>query len=948
MDVPAKNESNWGKMTGTDETSVAAGARCVRPQEDPWLLTSRVTIPERVHGYLRRPQLLGRCQPLNRHLTVFHAPCGFGKTTLLTDICHRERARGVLTAWLSLDETDSLDTLVAYIEFALGHAGLDTSTQRSAVRHSSQAIDHPVHAALGRMGLVMRAIEDCRMPCLFALDEVERLVDPEQIRLIDFLLRRSPRNLHLAMTMRNGPPGLDLASAVVDGRGTILRVDDLRFAKPEIALFFGGQLSRSELAEMTERTEGWPAALRIRLDTRTRAETSGNAEQAPGAGPLPRYEGIAARSIRSRIRRDLKDEERGYLLDVSLFDVIEFEMVEEVLPETHSKWGVGVLSKLMGLVQPVDAWAKSGDRGKAGGGREGSGREVLRLHPLVREYCATRREQEAPARSQMLHGRIALAMARRGRLDSALRHAAESGDHDLVGEILEGAGGVRLWSRYGMDQLLASDRFLTAEVIEGFPRLAFLRCSALIARSELQRAFELYTAVHKKTLGFRRDRSGGDDRALQIDSVLVQSTWLAFGCQPLGSEVVKKALADASELVTDGRLDPASRGLLYAILCAVDCQRARFESSHWLGTQAKQCFALANARYGSIFVDFLLGMAAMAEGRINDAAQSFARRSPALISRVLTAELYLERNQLKAHRRADSGSIVPLRVVEKGLDVHAAAYDVAAELAFESDGADGALQVVEDALDFAVANGLPSLVRHLSALRISYLVTAGHVEQATRLWHEANLPEREAELLDMDHQSWREAESVCCARIRLFAARGEFEAARSLAEQLRDVARARGLMRTQMRCVALWMSAEYRAGNMNAAASRLLEFLRLLRRTDYARPLVREREVSVSLLRRLMGTALDPGLRASAESMQKQLTAESSAKAEPTSRYTKRELEVLECVERGLSDKRIGRHLGLTEHGVRYHLKNIFRKIGASNRMDAAQRARALGIIVES
>ena len=53
-------------------------------------------------------------------------------------------------------------------------------------------------------------------------------------------------------------------------------------------------------------------------------------------------------------------------------------------------------------------------------------------------------------------------------------------------------------------------------------------------------------------------------------------------------------------------------------------------------------------------------------------------------------------------------------------------------------------------------------------------------------------------------------------------------------------------------------------------------------------------------------------------------------------------------MERGLSDKRIGRHLGLTEHGVRYHLKNIFRKIGASNRMDAAQRARALGIIVES
>lgn len=935
-------------MTGTDETSVAAGERRVLPLKEPWLLTSRVRIPDRVHGYLRRPQLLGRCQPLNRHLTVFHAPCGFGKTTLLTDICHRERARGVLTAWLSLDETDSLDTLAAYIEFALGHAGLDTSTQRSAVRHSSQTIDHPVHAALGRMGLVMRAIDDYRRPCLIALDEVERLADAEQIRLIDFLLRRAPRNLHLAMTMRNSPPGLDLASAVVDGRGTILRVDDLRFAKPEIALFFGGQLSRRELAEMTERTEGWPAALRIRLNMKARAATSGHEEQPLGTGPLQSYAAIAARSISSRIRRDLEDEERDYLLDVSLFHAIELEMVEEVLPETHSKWGVGALSKLKGLVQPVDASGESVGRGNAGGRREAGGREVLRLHPIVREYCAARRAQEAPARYQMLHGRIALAMARRGRLDSALRHAAESGDHDLVGEILEGAGGVRLWSMYGMDQLLASDGFLTAEVVENFPRLALLRCAALIARSELRQALELYMAVEVQTLGFCRDRDGGDDRALWVDSVIVRSTSLVFGCQPLGSETVKKALADVDELVADNQLDPSARGLLYTILCAVGCQMARFESSHWLGTQAKQCFALANARYGSVFIDFLLGMAAMAEGRINDAAQSFARRNPALISRVLTAELYLERNQLKAHRRTGSGSMVPLRIVERSLDVHAAAYDVVAELAFENDGADGALQVVEDALDFAVADGLPSLVRHLSALRVSYLVGGGRVEQATRLWREANLPERETELLDMDHQSWREAESVSCARIRLLGAQGEFEAARRLAEQLRDVARERGLMRTQMRCVALWMSAEYRAGNMNAAASRLLEFLRLMEKTDYARPLVREREVSVNLLQRLVGTVLNPGLRASAELILKQLGVENPAKVERTSPYTTRELEVLECVERGLSDKRVARHLGLTEHGVRYHLKNIFRKIGASNRMDAAQRARALGIIVES
>ena len=174
------------------------------------------------------------------------------------------------------------------------------------------------------------------------------------------------------------------------------------------------------------------------------------------------------------------------------------------------------------------------------------------------------------------------------------------------------------------------------------------------------------------------------------------------------------------------------------------------------------------------------------------------------------------------------------------------------------------------------------------------------------------------------------------------------EAARRLAEQLREVARERGLIRTQMRCIALWMGAEYRAGNVNAAASRLLEFLRLLRKADYARPLVREREASVDLLRRLMGAALDPDLRLSAELILKQLGGENPANPELTAPFTTRELEVLERLERGLSDKRIARHLGLTEHGVRYHLKHIFDKLGASNRLDAAQRARALGIIAES
>lgn len=894
-------------------------------------LTSRATIPEPVDQHLRRPRLLRRCQPLDRRLTVFHAPCGFGKTALLTDVCRRERARGVVTAWLSLDETDSADTLAAYIEFALKRAGLETSPQRSAASPVLRTIDHPAGVATRRMGAVMRAIADCRTPCLIAFDEVEHLVDAEQVRLIDFLLRRGPSNLHFAMTMRHSPAGLDVASAIIDGQGDILRADDLRFSKPEIALFFGGRLSRPELAEMTERSEGWPAALRVFRNTRTDIATSGNQGQIPSSGSVPAQDHavVTGKFLAVRMRRDLRDEEADYLRDLSLFDSIDPSIVDEVLPESDSKLGATVLSKIEGLVRPVD--------GEAGARRE------LRLHPLVKRHCAESRLQKTPARFRMLHGRIATAMARRGHLDAALRHAADSGNHMLTGRILEAAGGARIWCTHGMEQLLACERHLTAEVLAAFPRLALLRCAASISGAGLERARALYAAVRDQTLDFRRDRDGGDDAALWMDSIFVQWTFATFSSQPLGDEIVNDVLAGATKLAANEQLDPMARGLLDTLLCAADYQRARFVSSRRRCTQAKQCFALANAPFGAAFNDFQLGMVAMAEGRTEEAARSYALRSPAMISRILKAELDLERNKLKSHLR--SASWVRLRIAERLFDVHAAAHGFATELAFEKDGATGALRVLDDSLDFAIANKLTILVRHLSALRVSYLVIGGRVAEANRAWRDAGLPECKSGMLDLERQSWREMESISCARIRLLESRHELDAARELAEQLRELARERGLMRTRMRCIALWMGLEYRSGNVNAAASRLLEFLRLLRTTDYERPLLREREVSRELLPQVLGTSLEPALRTSAESLLKRLEGSLAEDAKQTPRYTTRETEVIEHVARGMRDKQVARHLGLTEHGVRYHLKNVFRKTGATSRMDAVRRARAIGII---
>jgi LuxR family maltose regulon positive regulatory protein len=50
-------------------------------------------------------------------------------------------------------------------------------------------------------------------------------------------------------------------------------------------------------------------------------------------------------------------------------------------------------------------------------------------------------------------------------------------------------------------------------------------------------------------------------------------------------------------------------------------------------------------------------------------------------------------------------------------------------------------------------------------------------------------------------------------------------------------------------------------------------------------------------------------------------------------------------VAQGMTNREIGEALVVTTETVKWHLKNIYRKLDASNRTEAVTRARRLGII---
>jgi len=59
---------------------------------------------------------------------------------------------------------------------------------------------------------------------------------------------------------------------------------------------------------------------------------------------------------------------------------------------------------------------------------------------------------------------------------------------------------------------------------------------------------------------------------------------------------------------------------------------------------------------------------------------------------------------------------------------------------------------------------------------------------------------------------------------------------------------------------------------------------------------------------------------------------------------TARELEILRAVAEGHTNARIGRQLWVTEQTVKFHLSNIYRKLGVSNRTEASRYALMNGL----
>jgi LuxR family transcriptional regulator, maltose regulon positive regulatory protein len=410
------------------------------------LLKTKLFPPSLRSNLVLRSRLVDKLDTgLTGCLTLISAPAGFGKTTLVcewfsewTRINEETPNKGLRTpyslalklniAWLSLDEDDNDPArFLAYLAEAVSNLTNTSDDKSTDLLQASQS--PPVKA------IVIQLIDDLQNELIqkdllnerfvLVLDDYHAIKSEIVHEALAYLLEHQPAWLHLIIISRTDPP---LPIPLLRSRNQLneIRAADLRFTVEEASTFLeevmGLELSLAEVAALEQHTEGWIAGLQLAaLSMQGRKDIPAFIEAFTGSH---RY--IIDYLIEEVFQRQPEDR-RDFLLRTCILDRLNGPLCDAVTGQLGGKSTLDLLEAANLFLVPLD------DK-----------RSWFRYHRLFSDVLRSRLLQAHPDQLPDLHRRAAEWHWQEGQPEEAVHHALEAKDFQLVERILERVGGPML------------------------------------------------------------------------------------------------------------------------------------------------------------------------------------------------------------------------------------------------------------------------------------------------------------------------------------------------------------------------------------------------------------------------------------------------------------------------------------------------------------------------
>ncbi|BCQ27033.1 AAA family ATPase (plasmid) [Caballeronia sp. NK8] len=879
---------------------------------------------------------------------VVQGPAGYGKTTAL--IAWREALYPLAfqVAWLTL--SDEIDDLARFLDaLAASLAQVDPAISRDAALLGGRGMDD--EAIERTIIALVRRIASRQGDLVLVLDDLHRLTQRRCHRSLQWLLDYAPPNLHVVLASRGAIP---LSVGRIRDAGLLLELDlrDLRFSMAESRAFLKSQcpeIGSREARQMHELTDGWVAGLQLMVvgARRRKAAPVPSAPDDPPADTQLLDVHTFAEYFEREVLSRLASSEVELLVRMAVCERLCAPLCVALLGGADDS---GDVLKLLARLESDNLFL-------APAGHDAH-HAWYRLNPLFRETLLERFRTRSEAQRRQVHQAAWRWFQAHDHADEAVRHAMLAGEPaaaaDLVAHIARS-----LQLRGDLRKVVALMRLLPQAEIQARVGLRLWMIHLHLYAREFE-ACE--SAIERLASDLAPDDTQSRYRLTLLHAALaVQRDDLDAACELLPH--LRALPHDAQGIIVGARNNLLSwihaRRSDFDEACRVQTERAAAlpDGTPIMGTSAGVLSGRALAGLSHLLQGDLLQTERVCRDVLYEAEQrgSAAAEASALATALLGEVLYESGEADQARKLLEERLDVIERVsfpdsVMSVLTVLSASHWLAGHRL-------DAIACLDRLEDYSTRHDLRRVLAHCLALRVRRDLQRGQFDAAQA--HLARLDALAARAASHTSTSaWVEFRVIAQqAHVDWRLIHEDYDAAAHALSPLIESCRERGWQRRLAFLEAQKAVAAQGLGDAGSARRLMLSAMRLGHRLGLVRTLLDADPAVPDLIVRVSKDApQDAVLQFYADRLRDvhaRATAAQAASTKPKARsgdakvhdlLSARETKVLSLLAQALPNKKIARTMGISPETVKWHLKNIYSKLGVSSRDEAVARSRDLAL----